>query len=307
MDRFAAIDFETATTERSSACAVGVAVFDNGTVTTATRRLIQPPGNEYDPFNQMVNGMGPEDTENSPPFEQVWPEVADIIGDAIVVAHATSFDLSVLRWSAHEAEYVPPPIRFVCSYRLAKRTFPNRYSYRLDELCADFGIDIDHHDPMSDAIGAGEVMVRILRQEDVSSIDALAEKLDVVVGALAGGDWTPHETYKGESMSKQMSALVAQGDGLDEDHPMFGRKVVFTGALSSMTRIEAAQKAVNVGAQVADNMSAKVDFLVVGETDYSKVGSDGMSAKLRKAVAMAESGKPLEIIGERDFMQMVTL
>ena len=54
MTRFAAVDFETATPERSSACAVGIAVFDSGEVRQATSRLIKPPGNEYDWFNQQV-------------------------------------------------------------------------------------------------------------------------------------------------------------------------------------------------------------------------------------------------------------
>ena len=74
-----------------------------------------------------------------------------------------------------------------------------------------------------------------------------------------------------------------------------------------MTRAEAAQKSVNVGASVTNSVGAKLDFLVVGQTDFARVGSDGMSSKLRKAVELAESGKPLEIIGEDDFLILVDL
>ena len=46
---FAAIDFETATSERNSACAVGVIVFEHGTPADTLSSLIRPPGNRYDP------------------------------------------------------------------------------------------------------------------------------------------------------------------------------------------------------------------------------------------------------------------
>ena len=45
---FAAIDFETATSERNSACAVGVVVFEQGSPTDTLSLLIRPPGNRYD-------------------------------------------------------------------------------------------------------------------------------------------------------------------------------------------------------------------------------------------------------------------
>ena len=42
---FVAIDFETATSERNSACAVGVVVFEQGSPTDTLSLLIRPPGN----------------------------------------------------------------------------------------------------------------------------------------------------------------------------------------------------------------------------------------------------------------------
>ena len=314
---FAAVDFETATSLRDSACAVGVAVFDNGELVAAEKRLIRPPGNAYDPFNEAIHGIGPEDTADAPPFSAVWPEMADLIGDRVVVAHNTSFDMSVLRHSAEQCGYMPPSIRFACSYRLAKRTFPDRWSYSLKNLSLDLGVNLkDHHDPRADAIAAGEVMLAVLRENGLESIDQLPEALPgMSFGRLASGDWTAHSTShkstrgrrKGrgptESMASRMKALESDGSA-DEDSPLFGARVVFTGTLTHMTRIEAAQIAKDAGATPADNMSTKVDFLVVGETNYAVVGSDGMSSKLRKAVKIAESGNPLEIIDERAFLQM---
>jgi DNA polymerase III epsilon subunit-like protein len=40
---YVAIDFETANESRDSACAVGIAVIDNGRVASSFQRLIRPP------------------------------------------------------------------------------------------------------------------------------------------------------------------------------------------------------------------------------------------------------------------------
>lgn len=124
MSSFAAIDFETATASRDSACAVGLAIVENGEITIQESRLIQSPGNVYDGINMSIHGMSPHHTKHAPGFSKVWPEIAELIGDRLVVAHNTAFDTSVLRHSAAGTNHTPPATRFVCSYRLAKTTWP---------------------------------------------------------------------------------------------------------------------------------------------------------------------------------------
>ncbi len=47
-DTWVAIDFETATREANSACALGLAVVRDGRIERAESWLIQPPFNEYE-------------------------------------------------------------------------------------------------------------------------------------------------------------------------------------------------------------------------------------------------------------------
>lgn len=58
-DAFLAIDFETATAQRGSACAVGLAFFDGGTLKHVTATLIDPgvDPEEWNPFNIMIHGI----------------------------------------------------------------------------------------------------------------------------------------------------------------------------------------------------------------------------------------------------------
>ncbi len=51
MGTFVAIDFETATGTRDSACAVGWVIVEDWKVKDVRNRLIQPPGNDYLDFN----------------------------------------------------------------------------------------------------------------------------------------------------------------------------------------------------------------------------------------------------------------
>ena len=120
---------------------------DGGEIVVVRGWLIRPPGNSYDDLNTWIHGIRPSDTEHSPNFDRVWPEVAALIGSRLVVAHNTSFDMSVLRRSAAYWGYEPPPVDFLCSYRLVKSSWPNRWSYRLDDVADEFGIPLDHQRP----------------------------------------------------------------------------------------------------------------------------------------------------------------
>ena len=71
-------------------------------------------------MNSHVHSITPDDTETSPGFDEVWSEIAELIGDRLVVAHNTSFDMSILKCSAAKTGYTPPQVRYACSCRLAK-------------------------------------------------------------------------------------------------------------------------------------------------------------------------------------------
>lgn len=146
-----AIDFETATAARDSACAIGVVVFEGGRPVQTLRHLIQPPGNRYDTMNVATHGITPEDTLREPPFPEVWPRVAGVLSGALVVAHNTAFDMSVLRHSAEHHGYMPPEFPFACTYRVARSAFPDEETWSLPAMARKFGISLNHHDPVSDA------------------------------------------------------------------------------------------------------------------------------------------------------------
>ncbi len=96
-DTWVAIDFETATREANSACALGIAIVRDGRVERTESWLIQPPFNEYEYRNMLVHGITAEDTALAPDFAEVWWEVAPLLAEGPLLAHNAPFDIRVLR------------------------------------------------------------------------------------------------------------------------------------------------------------------------------------------------------------------
>ena len=75
MINFVAIDLETATYERSSICQIGITEVVDGVPQNPRSWLVQPEKNEYDAMNICIHGITPEDTKNSPSFQEVITSV----------------------------------------------------------------------------------------------------------------------------------------------------------------------------------------------------------------------------------------
>ncbi|MCY3850538.1 MAG: exonuclease domain-containing protein [Acidimicrobiaceae bacterium] len=301
---FAAIDFETATSERSSACAVGVVVFEQGSPISRRRLLICPPGNRYDAFNTALHGIGPSDTRDSPGFPEVWEQVAGMLDGQLVVAHNTAFDMSVLRRSAEHYGYEPAPFPFACTYRLARSAMPEAPSWGLKALAGEFGIPLSHHDPVSDAQAAGHLWLALPERFSTTHPELLA-----LHGYRLGRcDLSAYRPYSNAQPSSSVSSSSFSAKDFapraepDADGLLFAKKIAFTGTLECMPRREAFQAAVDAGAAPTESVSKRTDYLVVGTIDLRRVGETGLSSKHRRALGFVAEGGKIQIIDEDQFV-----
>ncbi len=186
-----AIDFETATEARASACSVGLAFIEDGRVVRVEERLIRPPENRYSPFNIAVHGIRPEHTAHAPDFAEVISEFAGDFEGARMIAHNASFDFSVLRASLDYCGLEYPEVSYLCSVKLAQRHWPELGSHRLNVLAAHLGLTFLHHNAAEDARICAQACLAMAAEAGVDDLFDLAMKLGLNVGRLNRRGYEP--------------------------------------------------------------------------------------------------------------------
>lgn len=156
------IDFETANYSRASACAIGVAVIEEGTVTVRLERLIKPPkgcGWFRDDFIG-IHGITHEDVCDAPQFDSVFQELRPLFNGAVLAAHNAAFDIGVL--SALCVHYgLPLAGEYLCTLQAARSVWPDLPTHNLKSLAAFLGVALNHHQAGSDAYAAATILTAI--------------------------------------------------------------------------------------------------------------------------------------------------
>lgn len=174
MERFAAIDFETANGKRSSICSVGIAIVENEKIIDSIYSLIRPFPNYYTRWTTAVHGLTVVDTDNAPDFEEVWAGIAGKLEDLPLVAHNSPFDEGCLKAAHLLYDLAYPKYRFHCTFRLSKHLYPFLPNHQLQTVAAYCGYDlIHHHHAMADAYACAHVAVTMMREKGVERLDDL--------------------------------------------------------------------------------------------------------------------------------------
>lgn len=301
---FTALDFETANSYRGSPCAVGLIRFRAGVPVEEERWLIRPPVqvDDFSPFNVAIHGITSDMVRNSPRWHDVLPALVDFIGDDVVVCHNAGFDIGVIRYACAVDNIEWPEMRFLCTLVMARRAL-RLPSYRLPYVAESLGIQFgNHHDPLADARAAGLVLSSLAREAGTDSLADLAGAHRMVVGHMAAG------IYRG-SVATSTGGTGALNfpevnPDADPDGYLFGRVVVFTGTLMSMTRQIAWEECARVGACAEKAPTKRTNVLVVGDINPAvlRPGSN-VTGKIRRAFELQDSGQEIEVMTEDDFLR----
>ncbi len=181
-----AIDFETASRERASACALGLAVIEDARIVEQRDWLIQPPGNYFVPMNTRIHGIHADLVAHEPEFDELWPEIAAYLRAGVVVlAHNAPFDMGVLRASLARYELEPPAIAgYHCTVTVSRRVWPDLPNHQLASVCRHCGIALNHHEAASDAAACASIALRCMNEVGVPNLDDLADELGLRVSRL---------------------------------------------------------------------------------------------------------------------------
>lgn len=302
---YTAIDFETANSYRGSPCAVGLVRVRNGVATDELYSLIRPPerAEHFDFWNSHLHGITKEMVANQPRWRDALPGIMDFIGDDVVVAHNAAFDIGVIRYACAADNIEWPAMRFLCTMVLSRRAL-SLPSYRLPFVVEALGGSIDnHHDAMSDARAVVELVQRLpVSRRPNGSLDELVKSFGVNVGHMRS------DTYKGcVAISPGGASRLFQSDpdpNADPDGYLYGRVVVFTGTLLSMTRSIAWNECSRVGALAEQSPTKRTNVLVVGDINPAvlRLGS-AVTGRTRRAFELQGQGQDIEVMTEDDFLR----
>ena len=183
IDRYIVFDTETPNFLNNRMSAIGVCVVEHGEIVEEFYTLVNPEA-DFDAFNIRLTGITPEAVEDAPTFPQVWEQIRPMFESGMLVAHNAPFDMGVLAkcldaYSIHWR----PWARYVCTVRFARQAIPGMVNYKLNTLSDALGISLNHHNALSDTRAAAQILIRCLRDGDVTQCIRTA-KLTVIPKAL---------------------------------------------------------------------------------------------------------------------------
>ena len=169
---FVGVDFEIANRDPSSACAIGLAFVRDGQITASTSHLIRPPSRKF--VFTRVHQLTWKDVCDAPTFADLWVDLGDRLRSEILVAHNAGFDRAVLCECLRHygIRYRPNP--FVCSMLLSQEAFAFD-RVKLDYVCGQLNIALQHHNAESDAKAAANIVIKAAQRLGAASINQLLE------------------------------------------------------------------------------------------------------------------------------------
>jgi DNA polymerase-3 subunit epsilon len=312
MLNFVALDFETANSFRGSPCALGMVRVRNGEIVDEVRTLMRPPKrhSHFDGRNIGVHGITPSMVMEAPAWSELLPLLVEYVGDDVVVTHNADFDIGVIRAACVADGLEWPELTFLCSLVLARSAL-RLPSYRLPFVVEALGQSMgNHHDPLDDARGVAAVVRALAEREAVASLEALAETLGVPLGRMNAGSYTSTTADSRDWVSNSPSSVGGRLEmpetNVDADPGgyLYGRTVVFTGALVSMGSQQAWEECARMGAFPEPNTTKRTNVLVLGDVNPASLrpGAD-LTEKAKKAFDLQLKGQCIEVMTEDDFLR----
>lgn len=284
---YVAIDIETTGLDPRFDDIIEVAAIRvrNGVEVTTFQSLVNP-GYVIDDFITELTGITNDMLSTAPEISRVLPDFLDFIGSDTLIGHNVNFDVNFL-YDASESLDFTLSNDFIDTMRISRRLFPEEPHHRLKDLHEKFGIEIG---------GAHRALVdcRIC----IGCYDKLIEHMQA-------NNISPESLLPKSKYSPRAADISATNDQFDASHPFYGKVCVFTGALERMVRREAMQLVVNLGGICADGVTAKTNFLILGNNDYCASIKDGKSSKQKKAETYMLKGYDIQILSENAFYDML--
>jgi len=174
---FAVVDIETTGSTPQSAGITEIAiVIHNGVEVTGKYVTLINPRHKIPPFIVNMTGISDEMVAAAPLFEDVAPQIYNLLNGRVFVAHNVSFDYSFVHYLLGRSgfQWSAPKL---CTIKLSRRVFPGLEKYGLGSLTRDLGIRIEgRHRAWGDAAATAQVLTMAIEKEGMKPIHNLLAK-----------------------------------------------------------------------------------------------------------------------------------
>ncbi len=174
---FAVVDIETTGSTPQSAGITEIAiVIHNGVEVTGKFVTLINPRHKIPPFIVNMTGISDEMVAAAPLFEEVAPQIYNLLNGRVFVAHNVSFDYSFVHYLLGRSgfQWSAPKL---CTIKLSRRVFPGLEKYGLGSLTRDLGIRIEgRHRAWGDAAATAQVLTMAIEKEGMQPIHNLLAK-----------------------------------------------------------------------------------------------------------------------------------
>ena len=275
-DDFVAIDFETMTRLRTSACAIGMVKVIDGEIVQEYYSLINPIRDEYtdkEP-NRLIHGISLATAEKAHTFSEIFEGIRLFIGGLPLVCHNKSMDVAVLNqlMDYYDLSGVDTT-RVICTYQLTGKT--------LSDCCKEYGIkETNHHNALWDAEACARIYLELIGKP-------IIERGGCSVFGTNGSLRTARK-IKAEHRCRLEEAEIENKDSI-----FYNATVVITGIFEQFeSRDELAMKLQSFGARITSSISKK--------TTHVLVGKEAGPAKLEKIRKLQDEGYPIVMLREHE-------
>jgi DNA polymerase III subunit epsilon len=288
MSSYVVIDFETANSDMSSICQIGIVRFQGGLQVDSYSTLVNPE-DDFDWMNVSIHGIDKEDVKDAPKFPEVYSDILKFFGSDIVLSHGW-FDLHAIRRVTEKYDLALVTNRWIDATKIVRRTLPEYSSkgYGLQNLAEHYSLVTHAHDALNDAYTCAVIVNKLLTETNTQ----IEEWLELSKKPI-------RMSFAGDHMEAKNLEPNPHGEH-------FGESLVFTGALS-MVRLEAQKLASSMGFTIHTGVRKDTDYLVMGFQDQAVLHGHDKSAKQLKAEKLISDGLKIKLISEKDFIEICGL
>lgn len=245
---------------------------------------------ELPSFITALTGITDEMLHGCPHIEQAIKDFSVFLGADTIIGHNINFDMRFL--TAAYTEYLNKPLTNPCidTMRIARKVLSELQHHRLKDLAAYYKIAYEGAHRGGVDCDITNTCYRYMRES------ILAQETEEDFQARFVRHHAPKVNAKD---------IHATTDDFDPDHPLYQKTVVFTGALSQMTRAEAMQIVANCGGICANGVTKNTNFLVIGTSDFISVTEGLKTSKMLKVEQLRAKGYDIATISESTFFDYI--